>query len=247
MDRQKLSLITLLAITLTAVSISFTYAQDIQDSAICYGYGQTDLQPIGIGNTVFQYTEKIGLWVQIQNPADVSYRMIWVDPTGSQFRNQAVNVIEKSGEDWGIVFDSINIAETTARNKLGVWTVSLFIDGESEVEAEFQIINYDSLLANIQAIQEQVQTIIDEKDDLLAQNAELQSQLEALQADYEELQDQVGTQSEFEQLQKDYDDLLAEYESLKASQNSTKTMMYAAIVVALVAIVVAVYFGVLKK
>ena len=54
----------------------------------------------------------------------------------------AVSVIDKSGADWGIVFDSINIAESTAKTKLGVWTVALSIDGQVEVETEFQIISY---------------------------------------------------------------------------------------------------------
>ncbi len=246
MNKQKISIITLAAIILTMAPSTITHAQMVQDSAICYGYG-TDLQPKGVGNTIFQYTEKIGLWVQIQDPADVSYRMIWEDPSGSQFRNQAVEVVEKSGEDWGIVFDSIKIAETTARTKLGVWTVSLYIDGELATEAEFQILDYEEFVENIQTIQTRIQEIVDEKDDLLAQNQELRTQLESLQADYAALEAQVGTSSDYEELQDNYDDLQEDYESLKASQATTKMMLYAAIVVALVAVVIAVYFGAIKK
>ncbi len=246
MNKQKISIITLAAIILTMAPSTVIHAQMVQDSAICYGYG-TDLQPNGVGNTIFQYTEKIGLWVQIQDPADVSYRMIWEDPSGSQFRNQAVEVVEKSGEDWAIVFDSIKIAETTARTKLGVWTVSLYIDGELATEAEFQILDYEEFVENIQTIQTRIQEIVDEKDDLLAQNQELRTQLESLQADYAALEAQVGTSSDYEELQDNYDELQKDYESLKASQATTKMMLYAAIVVALVAVVVAVYFGALKK
>ena len=130
MSKHKLIIIALIAITFAAINISVINAQNIQDSEICYGYGSSDLQPKGIGNTVFPYTEKIGFWVQIQNPADVNYRIIWIDPDDSQYRNQPVEIVKKSGADWGIAFDSINIAETTAKNKLGVWDVELYIDGE---------------------------------------------------------------------------------------------------------------------
>lgn len=246
MNKKKLSLITLLALTASMLGIIMTQAQTIQDSAICYDYG-SDLLPDGIGNTIFQYTEKIGLWVQIQDPPNVDYRIIWADPSGSQFRNTDVTVIDKSGEDWGIVFDSIDIAETTARNKLGVWRVSLYIDNELEVESEFQIIDYEDLIEDIEDIQEQIQGIVDEKDELLAQNADLQQALETLQADYADLESQVGTTSDYEKLQENYDDLNDDYEALKASQGSTRTMMYAAIIVALVSVVVAVYFGAIKK
>ena len=247
MNKQKLSVITLLIITLSMLGVSTTQAQNIQDSTICYGYGTTELQPIGIGSTIFQYTEKVGLWVQIQNPPDVAYRIIWEDPSGSQFRNTAVTVVDKSGDDWGIVFDSINIAESTARNKLGVWTVKLSIDGEVEVEREFQIISYQNLIDDIQDVRDQITSIVDEKDALLAQNAALEASLRVLQADYSALEAQVGTSSDYEALQDNYDELNADYDALKANQGTTKTMMYASIVVALVAVVVAVYFGAIKK
>ena len=229
------------------IGVQFTNAQTIQDSTMCYGYGATDLQPRGIGNTIFTYTEQIGFWVQIQNPTDVSYRMIWTDPNGNQFRNSAVEVVEKSGSDWGIVFDSIKIAETTAKNKLGVWSVSLYVDGEEMSAAEFQIISYDSLLDTFEDFNDQLDEIIDEKDNLLAQNEALQAQLEAIQAQYAALEAQVGTSSDYEQLQTDYENIEADYNALKASQGTTKMMMYASIVVALIAVVVAVYFGVMKK
>lgn len=247
MNKQKTSIIILLSITLSMLGVSTIQAQNIQDSTMCYAYGTTDLQPIGEGNTVFQYTEKIGLWVQIQNPPDTTYRVIWYDPSGNQFRNVAVSVIDKSGADWGIVFDSINIAESTAKTKLGVWTVALSIDGQVEVETEFQIISYSKLIEDIGDIQEQIQDIVEEKDALLAQNQALQAQLQALQADYTALEAQVGSTSDYEKLLDDYEDLESDYDALKASQGTTKTMMYAAMVVALVAVVVAVYFGVMKK
>lgn len=247
MNKQKISIIILLSITLSMLGVSVIQAQNIQDSTMCYDYGNTDLMPIGEGNTIFQYTDKIGLWVQIQNPPDVTYRVIWYDPNGNQFRNVAVDVEEKTGDDWGIVFDSINVAESTAKNKLGVWTVALSIDGQVEVEEEFQIIDYDSLISSIQSIQDQIQDFIDEKDELLAEKETLEEQLTELQAENADLLDQIGTSGNYEDLVDDYDDLKADYETLKASQSTTKTMMYAAIVVALVAVVVAVYFGLMKK
>jgi hypothetical protein len=247
MNRQKISTIILLIVVLSMLGASVVQAQTIQDSDMCYGYGASDLQPIGSGSTIFEYTDKIGLWVQIQTPPETQYRVVWEDPSGSQFRNSAVTVIDKSGEDWGIIFDSINIAESTARNKLGFWKVSLFIDGEEVRAHNFQIINYEDIIDTFDEIQEQVQDIVEEKDELLAQNAALVASLEVLQADYEALQAQVGTSSDFEQLQEDYDEIIDEYNALKANQSSTRTMMYASIVVALIAIVVAVYFGAIKK
>ena len=246
MNKQKLGIIILSALTLTMLSVSVSKAQNIQDSSFCYNY-DTNLMPIGEGNTIFQYTDKIGFWVQIQNPGTANYRIRWVDPSGQEFRNVPITILPKSGADWGIAFDSIKIAESTAKNKLGVWKVILSVDGQSEVESQFQIISYTSLLENIQDIQAQIADIVEEKDSLLAQNAALEAQLGSLQADYTALQAQVGTASDYEKLQQDYTDLSDDYEALKANQGSTRMMMYAAIVVALVSVVVAVYFGALKK
>ena len=247
MNKQKLSMITLLIITFSMLGISSIQAQNIQDYAMCYGYGTTTLQPIGIGSTIFPYTEKIALWVQIQNPGDVNYRVIWLDPNDSQYRNTAVTVIDKAGDDWGIVFDSLNIAESTAKNRLGVWTVELFIDGELELRNEFQIINLESIQQQIAEVIEDKNDLIDDLDLIRAEKDALEASYAALQADYSALQAQVGTESDYEDLLDDYEQLSEDYDALKNSQGSTKTMMYAAIVVALVAVVVAVYFGLLKK
>ena len=229
------------------LGISSIQAQNIQDYAMCYGYGTTTLQPIGIGSTIFPYTEKIALWVQIQNPGDVNYRVIWLDPNDSQYRNTAVTVIDKAGDDWGIVFDSLNIAESTAKNRLGVWTVELYIDGELELRNEFQIINLESIQQQIAEVIEDKNDLIDDLDLIRAEKDALEASYAALQADYSALQAQVGTESDYEDLLDDYEQLSEDYDALKNSQGSTKTMMYAAIVVALVAVVVAVYFGLLKK
>lgn len=247
MSKQKLSIITLLIITLSMLSVTATQAQNIQDYAMCYGYGTVDLQPKGIGSTIFSYTEKIALWVQIQNPPDVNYRVIWIDPNDSQFRNMAVTVIDKAGENWGIIFDSINVAESTAKNKLGVWTVELYIDGELMLRNEFQIIDLETLQNQIAEVIEDKNDLIDDLDTLRLENTALEAQISALETSYAALEAQVGTQSDYEDLQDNYNALNAEYEAMKASQSTTRTMMYAAIVVALVAVVVAVYFGLLKK
>ena len=229
------------------LGISSIQAQNIQDYAMCYGYGTTTLQPIGIGSTIFPYTEKIALWVQIQNPGDVNYRVIWLDPDDSQYRNTAVTVIDKAGDDWGIVFDSLNIAESTAKNRLGVWAVELYIDGELELRNEFQIINLETIQQQIAEVIEDKNDLIDDLDLIRAEKDALEASYAALQADYSALQAQVGTESDYEDLMDDYEQLSEDYDALKASQGSTRTMMYAAIVVALVAVVVAVYFGLLKK
>ena len=247
MKKQGLSLIIILTFSWMMLGVSVTQAQNIQDYAMCFGYGALDLQPRGVGSTIFPYTEKIGLWVQIQNPPDTTYRVIWIDPNDSQFRNTAVTLIDKAGEDWGIIFDSINIAETTAENKLGVWAVEFYIDGELEIRNEFQIIDLESIQEQIADVIADKNDLIDDLDLLRVENEALEAQISALEASYAALEAQVGTESDYEELQDNYDDLGAEYDALKASQGSTRTMMYAAIVVALVAVVVAVYFGLLKK
>ena len=238
---------TLLVFSLSMLGTSTIQAQDVQDSSMCYDYGTSTLEPIGEGNTIFQYTEKIGLWVKIQNPGSSAYRVVWEDPAGIQFRNSAVTVIDKSGEDWGIIFDSINIAESTAKNKLGVWTVLLYIDGEVGRAEEFQIIDYESIQEQVNDLIEDYTGLVDSLDELQAEKDAIEASYEVLQAQYDALEEQIGTQSEYEALQDNYDELLDDYESLKANQTNTKTMLYASIIVALVAVVVAVYFGVLRK
>jgi hypothetical protein len=214
---------------------------------MCYGYGSIDLQPIGVGNTIFPYTDKIGFWVQVQNPADANFRMIWIDPSGNQFRNSAIEVIEKTDSDWGIVFDTIGIAETTAKNKLGVWNVELYVDGEIAKIGQFQIIDYGEIQDQITSLVEDYTDLVDHLDELRSERDTIEESYEALQAQYDALEAQVGTQSDYEDLQDSYDELVEDYDALKDSQASTRTMLYAAIIVALVAVVVAVYFGVMKK
>lgn len=247
MNKQKLSIVALIIVIFSMLGVSSVQAQNIQDYAMCYAYGSTTLQPKGVGNTIFPYTEKIALWVQIQNPGDVNYRVIWLDPDDSQYRNTAVTIIDKAGDDWGIAFDSLNIAESTAKNKLGVWTVELYIDGELELRNEFQIIDLETILQQIADVKEDKNDLIDDLDDLRLENTALEAQIGALEASYAALEAQVGTESDYEDLMDDYEQISDDYDSLKASQGSTKTMMYAAIVVALVAVIVAVYFGVMKK
>ena len=246
MQREKLFQVSLIILTWSLLLVSPIHAQGIQDSAMCIGYG-SDLQPRGIGNTVFQYTDKIGLWVKIQDPTDVSYRVVWEDPSGSQFRNSATNITPKAGEDWGIIFDSIEIADSTAKNKLGVWTVYLYEEGEIVVESQFQIINYAALVDSISDLQVQIEDIVEEKDNLSEQNAALEASLESLQADYAALQSQVGTSSDYEQLQDKYDELLDDYSALKDRQGTTQIMLYVSIIVALVAVAIGVYLGFMKK
>lgn len=225
-------------------------AQTVLEYNFCYDYASSTLEPIGEGRYIFPYTEKIGIRIKLDNPSDVRYTVKWYEPNDSvqAYKTSSnLHVIEKTGESWGIIFDSLNIAETTASNKLGVWTVKFYIDGDETVNTQFLIIDYANIQTAFENLEDQIEDVIDQKDELVAQNQELRTQLESLQADYAALEAQVGTSSDYEELQDNYDDLQEDYESLKASQATTKMMLYASIVVALVAVVVAVYFGVLKK
>lgn len=234
-------------LALALSSVPRAEAFTILDSAICYGYGSTTLEPVGIGSTFFTYSEMVGLWVKIQDPPTTEIRIVWIDPSDTQFRSQAVTVTPKAGQNWGIVFDSINIAESTAKNKLGVWTVSLYIDHVLELESEFQIIDYEDLVEDIVSIQQQLQTLVNEKNQLLAENLQQAGILADLQADYAALQAQVGTSTDYQELQTQYNTLNTDYQNLGRDLSTTRMMMYAAVVVAVASVGVAVYFGAIKK
>ena len=241
-------ILTLILFTLAVSGVTLVRAFTIDEGNFCYNYDTNTLQPIGIGNTVFTYSEKIGFWVKITDPpTGVEIRVVWVDPSETQFRSQPVSVVPKTGENWGIIFDSINIAETTARNKLGVWTVYLYIDHVQEATAQFQIIDYNSILQNLANARSQIDNIQAENDLLESQNQQLTLQLQQLQQAYTTLEAQIGTSSDYEELKEDYDDLYDEYQALGRSLSTTRMMMYAAVVVAIASIGVAVYFGAIKK
>jgi len=236
----------LLAVALAAAPQAKAFT--IADGTFCYRYDTTTLQPIGEGNTVFTYSEKIGLWVKITDPpTGVEIRIVWYDPNGSQFAQNVVTPVLKTGENWGIVFDSINIAETTAASKLGVWDVKLLIDRKEEATAQFQIISYESLLQRIADANTQLAAVRSENDLLESQNQQLTLQLQQLQASYTALQAQVGTSTDYLQLQTQYNTLNTEYQDLGRDLSSTRMMMYAAVVVAIASVGVAVYFGAIKK
>jgi hypothetical protein len=241
-------LIALMLFIITLAAAPQAKAFTIADGEFCYRYDTTTLQPIGEGSTVFTYSEKVGLWVKINEPATgVEYRVAWYDPTETQFRQQVVTLVPKTGENWGIVFDSISIAETTAKDKLGVWTVKLLIDRKEEASAQFQIINYESILQNIATARAQIDTIQSENNLLESQNQQLTTQLQQLQQDYTTLQSQIGTSTDFQNLQNDYNDLYDDYQTLGRDLGTTRMMMYAAVVVAIASVGVAVYFGAIKK
>jgi hypothetical protein len=241
-------LAALLFFTVALAAAPQAKALTIADGVFCFRYDAATLQPVGVGNTVFTYSEKIGIWIKIIDPtAGVEYRIVWYDPSGSQFRQQAVTVVPKTGENWGIVFDSINIAETTAKDKLGVWDIKLLIDKEEEASAQFQIISYESLLQRITDATTQLNAVSSENDLLESQNQALTLQLQQLQASYTALQAQVGTSADYQQLQDDYDDLNSDYLALGRDLSTTRMMMYAAVVVAVASVGIAVYFGAIKK
>lgn len=241
-------LLALILFTITIAATPQAKAFTIADGAFCYRYDTTTLQPVGEGNTLFTYSEKIGLWIKINEPSTgVEYRLTWNDPAGTQYRQQVVTLVTKTGENWGIVFDSINIAETTAKDKLGVWTVKLLIDRKEETTAQFQIIDYESILQSLSTARSQIDTMQSENTLLESQNQQLTLQLQQLQQDYTTLQSQIGSSSDYEKLQNDYDDLYDDYEDLGRNLGTTRMMMYAAVVVAIASVGVAVYFGAIKK
>ena len=245
--RPILATIIVLAMALAAVPQAHAYS--ILDSAFCYGYSATTLEPLGIGSTYFTYSEKAVFWAKIQDPpaSSVEIRVVWTDPNDTQFRSSAVTVTPKTGQNWGIVSDSINIAESTAKNKLGVWTVALYIDHVEELAVEFQIIDYESIVQSIANANAMITQIRAEKTLLETQYQQQAQILADLQADYAALQAQVGTSTDYQQLQTQYNTLNTDYQNLGRDMGTTRMMMYAAVVVAVASVGVAVYFGAIKK
>jgi len=241
-------LIAFVLFVLALAAVPQAQAFTIADGSFCYRYDPTSLQPVGEGNTVFTYSEKIGFWVRIIDPpTGVEIRIVWYDPDGAQFAQNVVTPVLKTGENWGIVFDSISISESAAKTKLGVWDVKLLIDRNEEATAQFQIISYDSLLQRITDANTQLATVSSENALLESQNQALTLQLGQLQASYLALQAQVGTSADYQQLQTDYNKLNSDYQTLGRDLSTTRMMMYAAIVVAIASVGVAVYFGAIKK
>ncbi|MFH0850108.1 MAG: hypothetical protein V1924_04110 [Candidatus Bathyarchaeota archaeon] len=245
--RPILAMIMVLAMALAVVPQVHAYS--ILDSAFCYSYSATTLEPIGIGSTYFTYSEKAVFWAKIQDPpsSSVDISVVWIDPDDTQFRSWPITVTPKTGQNWGIVSDSINIAESTAKSKLGLWTVELYIDHVKELAVEFQIIDYESIVQSITNANAMITQIRTEKTQLETQYQQQAQILANLQTDYATLQSQIGTSSDYQKLQNDYDSLNDKYEVLSRDLGTTRMMMYASVVVAVASVGVAVYFGAIKK
>ena len=223
-------------------------AFEVLESETCYGYRTDTLAPKGVGAAFFTHNENVGYWVKINDPpTDLNMRVIWTDPNGITYDNNAVDVIQLDGEDWGIVFNSIYIDGTTAANKKGVWTVELSIDGVVEAAKEFQILDYDSIVSDFAILRVQLNTLQLGYDQLEAQNQENIQRYTELQEDYNDLLMNPPNSEAMEDLQDQYDEMYREYLQIQANMGTTKMMMYGAVVVAIASVAVAVYFGAIKR
>ena len=223
-------------------------AYEILESETCYGYRVDTLYYKGGGSAFFTHNENVGFWTKIDDPpTDLSIRVIWTDPNERQYDSNSAEVVQLEGEEWGIVFDSIYIYGTSAANKIGVWTVELSIDGTVEEAKEFQILDYDSILADFAILSVQLNTIQLGYDTLQAQNQENIQQYADLQADYNDLQQNPPNSEAMEELQDQYDEMYRNYLQMQANLGTTKMMMYGAVVVAIASVAVAVYFGAIKR
>jgi hypothetical protein len=223
-------------------------AYEILDSATCYGYRADTYSPKGVGSAYFTHNEKVGFWVKISDPpSDLEMRVIWIDPDGDQFDSNAVEAKDMDGENWGIIFDSINIANAIPENKPGKWRVELSIDHNVELAREFNIIDYEEFTSSIDDIKDQIEEIITENNNLENELQVLTARYTALQANYTRLQAQTGPSSEYQELQDDYEQLDDDYRDLQVTLSTTRMMMYGAVVVAIASVAVAVYFGAIKK
>lgn len=245
---------TLLAFILASLMVLQTAlptvmgAYEVLESKTCFGYRTDTLGPKGEGAEFFTHNEKVGYWVKINDPpTDLSMRVIWSDPDGITYDNNAVDVIQLDGEDWGIIFNSIYIDGTTAANKKGVWTVELSIDGAVETASQFQILDYDEIISTFADLREQLDEIQTTNEETQETNQALIEQLADLQADYDDLLENPPNTEALEDLQDQYSDLYEDYRDMQVNLSTTKMMMYGAVVVAIASVAVAVYFGAIKR
>lgn len=253
MSKLKTGLIALLAVMTTFMIIGVTtvYGYGIEESAMCYGYSETTLSPLGSTSSFLTTNEEAGVWLKITNPPnDVTFKFYYTENniekefTGGYSR---VNVVPKEGTTWGIAYTTMDINGKTPEFNPGVWICKAYIDGEVAAIINFNIIDYDDLSSQIAQITETVQDIVDEKNSILADYEAIVEDYDDLVEQYEELEDTSVSETQLYEMNRQYDDLEEQYDDLESDQASTRSMMYASIVVALVAVVVAVYFGVMKK
>jgi len=223
-------------------------AYEVLESETCFGYRTDTLGPKGVGAVFFTHNEKVGYWVKIDDPpTDLSMRVLWSDPDGITYDNNAVDVIQLDGEEWGIVFDSIYIDGTSAANKNGVWTVKLSIDGVVEAANQFQILDYDEIISTFADLKEQLDEIQATNEETQETNQALLEQLAELQADYNDLLENPPNSEALEDLQDQYSVLYEDYRDMQVNLSTTKMMMYGAVVVAIASVAIAVYFGAIKR
>ncbi len=65
---------SIIILTITLSATPQAHAFSILDSAFCYGYSATTLEPVGIGSTYFTYSEKAVFWAKIQDPPPHPWR-----------------------------------------------------------------------------------------------------------------------------------------------------------------------------
>ena len=246
--RRSYLILLLTALIAFQVILPAVNAYNVLEYETCYGYRLDTLYYKGGGGAFFTHNENVAFWAKIQDPpTDLSIRVIWTDPDDRQYDSNSAEVIPLEGEDWGIVFDSIYIYGTSAENKKGVWTVKLSIDGAVEAAKEFQILDYDSIIADFAVLRVQINTIQMGYDTLQAQNQENIQQYAELQADYNDLLQNPPNSEAMKDLQDQYDEMYRNYLQIQANMDTTKMMMYGAVVVAIASVAVAVYFGAIKR
>jgi len=246
--RRSYLILLLTALIAFQVILPTVNAFEILEYETCYGYRLDTLYYKGGGSAFFTHNENVGFWAKIQDlPTDLSIRVIWTDPDGRQYDSNLAKIEQIEGEDWGIAFDSIYIYGTSAANKKGVWTVELSIDGVVEAAKEFQILDYDSIVADFAIKRVQINTIQMGYDTLQAQNQEVIQQYAELQADYNDLLQNPPNSEAMKELQDQYDEMYRNYLQIQANMDTTKMMMYGAVVVAIASVAVAVYFGAIKR
>jgi len=222
-------------------------AYEILESETCYGYRVDNLKPKGVGTAFFTHNEKVGFWVNISDPpTDLKMRVLWTDPDGG-IDNNAVDVVQLEGEEWGIIFDPKYIDGTSVANKQGLWKIELSIDGTVEAVKQFQILDYDEIASTFATYDNMLENLENQLNEIQAANEEAQETNQALIEQIADLQANPPNSEAMEDLQDQYDEMYREYLQMQANMGTTKMMMYGAVVVAIASVAVAVYFGAVKR
>jgi len=224
-------------------------------------------EPLGAASVFFTHVNDVFAWISLSGiQPGQSLRFIWSSPGGVIYADNEVTLTTANTDYW----DSISIKGSWPEQDPGIWCVDIYVDDALEDSTSFEIINYDAVVLNEQAltiiidsqnnvIASLTQSYVSIQEDLVTLSSEIESLSEdylELNEDYSSLQERYNeTNSDLQELmatystiQDDYESLSAEYgsnsEELSSTQralNTTRTLLYASSGLALILLIASAY------